>query len=627
MSKNKSLVKKKKNPFVVVGIILACIVVVSVGAGLIFKALKTGSVRSLTVEATYAELSVGSTSSSVDVDVSIFPTTASNKGVYVYSSNTEVATVEIVNGKVRVTGVGEGSAKITVQSASRRSVMDSFDVSVKDVVIDELWFVDENGEEISQITVQKDGMNHEIPFKVLPENGNLNKLKVPESAKNGAIVDAYIDTAKQCLVIKTNPDSALSSTNVDVDIYQTSSISEVRSQYKSLQVDLIPRKTYLRFGFSTPSQPEARKYEHENFIYLDNKGDASRANIKPQIGYDADFNSTYETSVDDYDIFVDGTKIAFNEGVYVKSEGGVNKFRIIKNDGYFTVQTFSAFGLGDSSLIKFAHKFTDAENQLEIIYRNPVSSDGGDEFKLISGATLEKGKTIALEFSYDKGVSAKFVTINFNALEFTRGEIVYEAKILPNGHMICIENGVEVVEIYKENNRVFVKALNSGNISVEFTARFSYWDERYNAYQTGQSAVATITTNFTVKSELSDLFASINGEEVKTKTISYATLASTTDNQKYLQLNIYPLPFEDGVLDYSKLRFKVTYPSSYTDGIVRVVQSNKVGDFTSMDDSSYTIFITGPCNDVCLEFYYDDDRSGTLSEGEKVVRVFLTIGA
>lgn len=515
MGKKKKKQKGKSSLIKQLSLIIGIVLFVVVISVVVIKAINKTTIKTITVEGAFTELYIGNPEfSSTEVGVSVYPETASKASLMAYSMNPEIANVSFDGEKIKVEAVGVGTTNIIVRHASKSSLYDSMQVTVKDVDVQGLTFVQEDGEgilsEINSVDIKKDGFEHFIPFNLDPIDANMNNLKINDF--NTAIFDRVeIDQSRRSLVVVPKTDIVQTSAEIDVEIYQNTSDGYRSVQVASLMVNLLNREAHIRFNLSSdPSRGYSllnytgNNSSNDNIVYLEQSNNASDVYVLPEIGYDINFESVGHFNINDYVLSFDGIMVddsEFNsQGVYeYKNKIAVNKSR--GNFYYFNV--LNSFSSGDCIYVDFTHKYTGATAGLQFIYLEiqDMGLASNQEFAILTPTALNLGDVVSLNFSYDKGVNSEVVDIYTFRLE---GQERIETDVFGDGV------AEQTIKVKKDNKKISLWAQKITNgTTICFGVRCNYWDARY--VRINEDTYIPVT--FTVSKEIKGVHIEQNGLE------------------------------------------------------------------------------------------------------------------
>lgn len=493
--------KKKKGGIGILGkvlIILASVVVVLFITIFAIRIADKSIVKAISIEGAYKELYLGNPEfSSVEYDITVYPETATNKNFIAVSSDTSVATAEVGDGKIKITAVGEGSCKITVQSLAKSSLVDSCDIVVNSIEVQDLQFVDpkNNNEVIKTIGLQKDGLEHEVYFSLDPVDANMDKLTISYDDK--CLDEVKIDYEKKCLVIVPKTEIVNTVTNVYIESNQVTDIGVVPSKYVQLTIKLLEREAYLKFSFNYSLNKEFSD-SHNGFVYLDPlaQKQANSFYIKPDICYDKDLTDIGTYKMEDYQVYI-GDELFFDfDSEIEKAQNGLFTIEKIIDHNCYLVSVTDEFTNGSYKLW-FKHRYTGAEGHIEIIYADQTQFTGSNQQLTLKtnynvGEDVKQGALFAVNESqgiyavtnnsYLKLVTSFDVAINSSIGEFyivngvDEGNGVTSFTNAEGDEIKLIQSGrnlwLEAKASHKTKNNVV-------NVTIGFTLK--YWDDRFSA--------------------------------------------------------------------------------------------------------------------------------------------------
>ena len=554
--------KKKKITFPKVMLILAIVVALGIIGYVVFDKINSSTVKDISIGGAYSELFVGNPEyDEVEYNVSIYPSNA-NQAYTVSSSNNAVAQVSISEeGKIKIKAVGEGSAKITVRSKAKSSIKDSCDIVVKSIDVQNVTIYDFDNNEIdvntSQIIeIQKDGLEHYIPFEISPLDGNMDKLQVTDFDKN-AIQNVWIDAENRKIVVVpyTNIDNKI--VTVYLGIYQNTTKGAVVSKNIPITISLVERKAYLNFEFANMSKGGGLSFSdnHKNTVYLDPASASSIGDFytRINIAYDENFKNMGEFLAQDFRVSVSDTSasVTDNEMSHIlfdygstensaeyKDDTGKVVFTITKEGGakYYKIVAGEGFVCDDATSYKFTfiHKYTGDKGEIEVKYfeQNLLSVDGSavEDWKIkcnddnsadpeansLTGAirvvdpdmnkyAVSKGYTVLLRSNIDKGIEKGILGI------YTVGKDGNPCNLFTdsNGNSIKIHNDGKRLKL--EVNSTISNSSNYNYIEVIFKFFATYWDSRYVS---SYSSLIANQNSRIVRFFIDDLYET-NGNEFK----------------------------------------------------------------------------------------------------------------
>ena len=90
------------------------------------------------------------------------------------STNPEVAKVIVKDKKYYISPISAGTATIIAYCSGNVNIRDKFNVTVIDNSINELHFIDKNGNDVSSVTMYDDGKDYSFYYKLIGSNGETN---------------------------------------------------------------------------------------------------------------------------------------------------------------------------------------------------------------------------------------------------------------------------------------------------------------------------------------------------------------------------------------------------------------------------------------------------------------------
>lgn len=555
--------KKSKITFPKVMLVLAIVVVLGIVGYVIFDKINSSAVKDISIGGAYSELYVGNPEyDEVSYNVSVYPSNA-NQAFSVSSSNSSVAQVSITEeGKIKIKAVGEGSAKIVVKSKSKSSIQDSCDIVVKSIDVQNVTIYDFDNEVVDVntnqvIEIQKDGLEHYIPFEISPLDGNMDKLQVTSFDKN-AIQNVWIDAENRKIVVVpyTNIDNKI--VTVYLGIYQNTTKGSVVSKNIPITISLVERKAYLKFEFAHESEGGGLSFSdnHKNIVYLDPTSASSIGDFyaKINIAYDEAFKNIGEFNASDFRVSVSDTNatstdtelahILFDYGstsnsAEYKDASGKVVFTITKEDGskYYRIVAGEGFVSDDATSYKFTftHKYTGDKGEIEVKYfeQNLLSVNGSaiEDWKIkcnddnsldldensktgairvvdasMNRYAVSKGYTILLRSNIDKGIEKGILGIyTVSTTDGSPCNLFTDEK----GNSIKVYN--EGKRIKLEVNSTMSNTYNNNYILVRFKFFATYWDSRYVS---SYSSLIANQNSRDVRFTIDDLYET-NGNEFK----------------------------------------------------------------------------------------------------------------
>lgn len=494
--------KKKKGGVGVLGKVLigvALFMVLIFVVILVVRIANKSIVKAISIEGAYKELYLGNPEfSSVEYNITVYPETATNKNCVAITSNSAVATATVSDGKIKITAVGEGSCRITVQSLAKSSLIDSCDIVVKSIEVQDLQFVDtkQDNKVINTVGLQKDGLEHEIYFALDPVDANMDKLTISYDDK--CLERVSINYEKKCLVIVPKTEIVNTVTNVYIESNQNTEIGVVPSKYVQLTVRLLEREAYLKFSFNY-SLNKPFSDNHNGFVYLDPKAQrpADSFYIKPDICYDKDLTDIGVFKMEDYEVYIDNELIFGFDSEDEKVIYDIFTVQKIIDRNCYLVTVTDEFTSGSHKLW-FKHKYTGAEGHIEVIYADQAKFTGSNqqltlktaynynanETKLgaIFAINESQGVYSVTNNSYLKLNTSFDVAVNYSIGEFYIVNGVNEG----NGVTSFTNEDGDVVKIIKDGKNMWLQAKashktknNVVNVTIGFTLK--YWDDRFYA--------------------------------------------------------------------------------------------------------------------------------------------------
>ena len=357
-------------------------------------------------------------------------------------------------------------------------------------------------------------------------------------------------------------DIVQTSTAVDVEIYQNTESGYVAAQYARLQLNLKAREAYIRFNLSADA--ENYSLNHSNIVYLE-RTNATDVYVRPEIGYDVDFESTSDFNTKDYNISFDGESITWDSS---KSFSYNNKLSVSRaNSGYYYFKTLPGFVSGDHIYVSFQHKFTGAVNSLQFIYLD-IDTLGLNNYRSLNISNLkqnentgcidlELNEVVALSFSYDNGV--KYSVVEIYTFTMSDDGIVPTSSF---GDQLTDET----IVIEKVAEKIFLKAVAlTKETNVYFGIKCEYWDLRYVRISEGTNRLV----KFSVSNSVNDICVQKDGVETNYQEIGKAGLVS---------VDVVALPYGSSVINSQDITYTVT-----KDGVavsdVTVTRNETTGKF------------------------------------------------
>lgn len=524
-------------------IIMPIVAVVALVGYFVISKISDSTIKFISIEGAYSELYVGNPEySSVVYDVGVYPAEAYNKSVKVYSSDTNVAVAEITSsGQLKIDAVGEGTAKITIQSVAKSSLTDSCVVKVMNKEVQGINFVKQTAGEqqiITSVDMQKDGIEHQVYFNIDPIDANMEHIFIDYD--ESVLESVRLDTVNKCLVVVPKTDVLSTTTEVDLYITRSSDIGMVTPDPVSIRINLKDREGYLKFSFARGQQTYNLEYsyEHNNLVYLDPASSISDFYLKLDLGYTPDFDPTVndenkgEFVMKDYTMFLNDTMVFnFDEKENDKAEvEGVFNIKKYPEFGcyYISISNVDKFKSVGSFRVRFEHKFSDAVdyNYFEIKYLEKVSlqtslylSNGcelKDDHTITSGKplasiacvndnqsiyTIHSGSSVVLETSFDNAIDASLIKLYPVIQEAVvvekdkdGNEVTRESSYNPetgiytystrddNGNYSYLTlsvngNVITILDAYSS----IIATTNNLYVNIPFRYEKSYWDKAFTA--------------------------------------------------------------------------------------------------------------------------------------------------
>lgn len=568
--------KKKKITFPKVMLILAICLCVGLIGFVIVDKVTSSSVKAISIEGAYSVLYVGNPKyDSVEHDVVVYPSNA-KQGFTATSSDTKVATVSITDeGRIKVKAVGEGTAQIIVRSTAKTSIKDSFNVTVKNTDVQDVTIYDFNNEVVDvntsqTINIQKDGLEHYIPFDIDPVDANIDRLQVLEFDKN-ALENVWIDAENKRLVVIPKTDIENKIVTVYLGIYQNTTKGQTPAKKIAIKISLTERTAYLKFAFAYDSTSGIKFSENQNtqnIVYLDPATDGEPIDdfyLKVKIAYDEAFTNIGEFKAEDFMLSVSDSSqiggstesnsfVAFdysstNDFAEYKDNNGKVIFKISKVNGgeYFKVEAGNGFKALETSSYKltFIHKYTGDKGEVEVKYfeKNLLSDNGTITDWAIEIPTrlastyalrplelqqyryaITNGSSVLLESNIDKGIEKGILsiyTVDKNGNECTEFKNEFEDTI-------TIEKFDKRIKI-KANSKISRTNTASDSkydISVRFKFSATYWDDRY----TSSYSILIANTNWREYKFAIDDFKEENDDDFKSVSFASTTALNFTNS-------------------------------------------------------------------------------------------------
>jgi len=599
MGKKNTKKKKGKSSLIKqLSLIIGIVAVVVIIAVVVVNAINKTTIKYITVEGAYSELYIGNPEyGKTEVGISVYPETASKDVLMAYSSDPSIATVNFDGEKLSVEAVGVGTTTIVVRHASKSSLYDSMQITVKDVDVQTLTFVeqDEQGvtSPITAVDIKKDGFEHIIPFNLDPIDANMNNLSV-EGGYNEAIFDSVtIDQERKALVVVPKTDIIQTSAEIDVEIYQNTTQGYDAVQVVTLLVNLKNREAYVRFNLTaeptkgyTTLDYTGNNSSNNNVVYLEHGNGADFVYCQPQIGYDLNFTSVGAFNINEYDLYFDGVQVKASDFSSAQQYVYNNKLMVSKAGGsyyYFKIQP--DFTTGDCIYVEFVHQYTGASSGLQFIYLE-VSAIGlayNQTLTVDSKTELYLGEVLSLDFSYDKGIDKGVVEIYTFKLESDGSR----TELLSFGDTYTDET----ITIKKDNKKISVWAQNlTAGTVINFGVRCNYWDTRYvNIRESSYEPVTFVVSNY-----INGMHIQVDGEETN--------IVSASKNSS-IDVTLVSEP-EGGVIDAKKVTYTVTKSGVISSDIS--VSYDNIKDVYTVDvnnSASGTYKITFAYNGIETNFY------------------------
>ena len=537
-SSNGGQPSKKKITFPKIMLILAIAIAVGWGGIAIIQKLNASVAKSVNIEAAYSEVYLGNPQyESVEFGVSVYPSTA-NQAFRVATSDSNIASVTITEeGKVKVTAVGVGRATITVQSLAKSSLVDTCIVDVKNTDVQDVTFieyiqpvVDENAEEpqepvapieneIENVVMQKDGLEHYIYFKLNPIDANMDNLTL--DFDEDIFESVVIDKENRRLVVVPKTDIENASTAVYLEINQDTDDGErVVSKNIRMHISLVEREAYLSFEFASETNDRTFSSNHSGFVYLDpknngdpiDKRDISDFLVKVVMAYDKNFETFGVFKMEDFIVSVNDEVIIPHESegnvfYYTKEKlnpltDEIEEVEILEiakiydnGEWFYKVTATTDFEEEKYCRLTFEHVYTGAQGVVEVSFFDQQRlSEDKNKFNIAVDETSKSGQTINFISSTN---SAYAISKGAETVMFTTYDAAINAGIIKafpidaNGNE-CFEfqNGKgEKITITQVANRMKLSAtstvFNTQNthesITISFRWQYTYWDNRYIA--------------------------------------------------------------------------------------------------------------------------------------------------
>ncbi len=554
--------QKKKITFPKVMLILAILIAVGLGAFTIIDKLNDSVAKSISIEGASSDIYIGNPQyESVEFAVSVFPE-AANQAFKVSTSDANVASVSITeDGKVKVSAVSVGKATIYVESAAKSSLIDSVEINVKNIDVQNVTFVKratEDGEvdsPIQSVVMQKDGIEHYVDFNLNPVDANMDNLSI--DFDESILESVTIDKANRRLVVVPKTDIENASTTVYVEINQDTDEGErVVSKNIRIQINLVEREAYLAFEFASDANREFSS-NHSGFVYLDPKLSTDQQNVrdisdfyvKVNIAYDKDFNNLGTFRMEDFIVRAnDEVVVAQNstEESFSYSQDDIVLLNIDKvydnGDCYYKVTATKDFKSGKYVRLSFEHYFTGAQGVVEVSHfdQSKLSGDAnrfnikqqvvasgenpklGQTINLISESNsayaISKGSETVMFTTYDAAINAKIIKA------FPVDENGEECYLFTNGSgdQIAITQVANRMKLSATSN-VFNTQNDHEAVKISFRWKYIYWDNRYIV---NYGEEQKIDLNFYVEG----VYFTAGGDNVNAITLSTSTTTTININ-------------------------------------------------------------------------------------------------
>lgn len=427
-----------------------------IGIIAIAVSLQGSKVQTLTIGGVSKELNLGNINySTVEMSLSVYPETAENEPITVYSENADVARVERVNGVVRVYAVSEGVTNIVAVVNKDTKIFDKCEIVVKDIAVELITFYEEGDEEytnnITSYNVKRDGSIYSIPFLTYPIDANLDNIE-PYFDTN-VFSSVKINQEKRTLDIQAIEDAEANSSLLNLYLKQNTTEGIKRVGTTILQIFIEPKTVEMTFGFrGDPTLETGYNKNHNNNLYLDkSKPVAEGSGVWVQIYH----KTRLSEGVDRDEVF--NTQNYFYEIFNNDGEDG-NKVVIENtNKDYFIIKAQN-LEYGDTVMVTFTHKQTNQSIDLTVTGAqcNPPKSPA--DTQNIGLGTIQSAVINGITYSGDD-------TYKIDLREVVSWEF--------NGE----NNGI--VEVSEINGVIYVKGLAIGEQTITFTTNNTYWDSRF----------------------------------------------------------------------------------------------------------------------------------------------------
>lgn len=424
--------------------------------------------QTITIGGVSKELFVGNVNySTVDLSYSFYPLSAADVPVRIYSEDPNIATVEYIDGVIRVTAVSEGKTNVVALATTNTKIYDKCEIIVHDVAVDSVTFFGdaERSKQINSYEVKRDGSTYSIPFECDPIDANLDNIEVVfDKTVFSSIV---INQQNRTLDVIVKEDTMSESSFVSLCFKQNTTEGVKRVAQTDFQIFIESKQIIMELGLNYHGSDHEFEYKHDSVTYLDkNTVNANTLMVKSKLIYILSEGNLSEEvfSTDNYYVYVDGIPSnIYNEFLRVTPSA---------DKSYFDVEALAELVYGTSVLVSFESKTSG-----EIAYLEIVGAKSNDATVAVDTVqSISAGSTEICDindYCFNNKVSSPKIKIK--RIEW----IKYNGEIIDfsNGRKIEIDGKFL---IYCVNDTYIIEGISaSGPIVLSVHILSSNWDSRF----------------------------------------------------------------------------------------------------------------------------------------------------
>lgn len=480
----------KKKLIKILSIVLGSVAVFVGIIVLVIVAVSRSNIQSISIGGVSKELYLGNLKySSVDLQLSIYPTTASSENVTVYSENENIAKVELIDGKLHVTAVAVGTTNVVAVSSKDNKKIDKCEIIVNDVAIEDLNFVDASTDnETHTCNIKRDGTVYSVKFNVTPLDSNLSNVEVnyDKDVLSSVVFNQEDHTVD--IIAKESSEATSSLITLYYKQSTTEGLKIVGQSYLQVYINAKQIETKLLLG-NLPGKDYVTN--QSNLAYLDKDVESSNY-IYAMVDLThvlSDNNRVKETfDCNNYNIYLNG--VAYSDSN--------NKILITVVSNNFLIETSSSEnGLlyGETVLVSFEHKSSGAVENLQLVGAKKGSSS------VVTSESLGVGTHIVSdinEYTYatGNGGTENIRLYNIAVQSITINSVTYGSESSPLQNIVTdlsswsYEN--DVLQISAINGVIHLRGKAAAIVTIEYKFSSSYWDDRF-LYTQGQNFNANET--------------------------------------------------------------------------------------------------------------------------------------